>query len=517
MIDVPDRTKRTPLLVAAALVLGAVLRIVQWSAGTSMWLDELQIARNVRDRALPALLFEPLDYRQMAPPGFLASVKAAVATFGLDERALRLVPLLMGILALLLLWRVAHRFVTGLPLAGVLLVSAASPALVWYSGNVKQYSGDVALSLLLVLLALRHVEQPMDTRRAGWAAALGALAMISSYAAVLTGAVLGLVLLGHWLGRRRTGTFRPLGILGGGWLLGAVAAAWASLRLTDPAVREFMRDFHAAGFAPWKDGIVAVLLWIPGRVFNALAHYMVFLEAEAGGLAIPVAILALAGVAVVASEERLKGMLLAAPLLAALLGGLTQTLPMRHRLAVYAGAPVLVFGMIGLQALLARRSRWVQGAGALLALLAIAPLPLVVLAMNRPPYRSQETRPVLAALAERMRADDAVYIYCPAVAAADFYGPTAGVTDYIAGGCHATEGELIDELRALPEGRVWFFFTQWTPGLPWPDTAQAFLANVGREAERIDDPYGLTGQSDAAAILYELPAADAPDRMARAP
>lgn len=499
---------RTSLMVGAALVLGASLRIWQWSAGTSMWYDELRIAQNVRDRGLGELLLEPLAHRQMAPPGFLASVEIATAALGVNEYALRLVPLLMGVLALVLLWRVARRFVTGVPLAGVLLVSAASPALVWYSGNVKQYSGDVALSLLLVLLALRHVEEETDTRRAGWAAVLGAAAMISSYAAVLTGAVLGLVLLIHWLLHRRPGTTRPLAILATGWVVGAGAATWAALRFTSPGVRDFMRDFHASGFAPWEDGILAVLLWLPARVFLLLAHYMVFLEAEAGVFAVPVAILALVGAVALWSRHRLKGLLLAAPVLAALIGGLTLALPMRHRLAVYVGAPLLIMGMLGLQTLLERRSRWVKAVGVILAILAILPIPAITLGLARPPYRNQETRPVLTRLAEQRSAGDILYVYCYANAAADYYGPAAGVTEYVAGECHDSEDELIEELRALPDGRVWFFFTFWMPDVPWPDAAQSFLAERGREVERITDPYGIPGPGQTAAILYELGAAD---------
>jgi hypothetical protein len=134
-----------------------VLRTMQWFAGTSLWIDELMIARNVQDRGMAALLTRALDYAQVAPPGFLASVEAATMVFGLGERALRLVPWALSILGLLLFWRIARRFVSPLALVMGLLLFAASPALIWYGGNVKQYSGDVAWTLLLVLVALRLV------------------------------------------------------------------------------------------------------------------------------------------------------------------------------------------------------------------------------------------------------------------------------------------------------------------------------------------------------------------------
>lgn len=111
---------------------------------------------------------------------------------------------------------------------------------------------------------------------------------------------------------------------------------------------------------------------------------------------------------------------------------------------------------------------------------------------------------MLATLAERLREDETLYVYCQAKAAADFYGPAEGITDYVAGGCYESVDELIEDLRSLPGPRILFFYTQWTPTRPYPDAAKAFFRANGRELDRIDDPYGLEGQSEATAILYEL-------------
>ena len=116
--------RKTAWLVGLLLALGAVLRAWQWSTARSLWVDELWIAQNVRDRGVGELLFKPLDHLQMAPPGFLASVDLSTSLFGLGDRALRLTPFLMALLALFLLWRVGRRFLRGVPLAGALLLSA---------------------------------------------------------------------------------------------------------------------------------------------------------------------------------------------------------------------------------------------------------------------------------------------------------------------------------------------------------------------------------------------------------
>ena len=79
----------------------------QYVSHASLWIDEAALARNIIDRPVSALFF-PLDYAQVAPPGFLLIQKAVVLTIGASEYALRLFPLLCGVAALLVFARLAH-------------------------------------------------------------------------------------------------------------------------------------------------------------------------------------------------------------------------------------------------------------------------------------------------------------------------------------------------------------------------------------------------------------------------
>ena len=103
------------------------------------------------------------------------------------------------------------------------------------------------------------------------------------------------VLFFDWLRGRRTGALSPLVTLGSGWVVGAAIATWASVRFTTPELRAYMRNFWASGFAPFEEGSFAVVRWGVGRVYHVLAHYLIFLDAEFGVLAAPVAVLALGG------------------------------------------------------------------------------------------------------------------------------------------------------------------------------------------------------------------------------
>jgi hypothetical protein len=475
----------------------------QWSAQTTMWLDEIWIAQNLRDRGMGELLFEPLANRQIAPPGFLASVEITTMVLGMSEAALRLVPLAASVLALLILWRVARRFLDGVALASVLLVAATSPALIWYAGNVKQYSSDVAFSLLLVWLGLRYLEEPEDLSRALAAGGIGIIAVLSSHAAVLTAFVIGLVLVLDHLRARETVPIRPLSVMVGAWAAGSGVAAWAALSFSSPSVREHMRGFWSDGLAPWDNGVIAVALWIPERLYNTLAHFLVFLDEPFGILAAPLAGLALLGLPVLWRMHRTRGAVLLAPVMGALLGGLSGLLPIDHRLAVHAGASIVVASLIGWSAWAAMESRWLKVGAVVAGIIAVMPMPLIVLLQSQPPFRAPDTRAVLESLAPRLAAEDAVYAYCYAAPAAEYYGPAAGINGFQSLDCPASEQHLASRIAAIPSGRVWFLYTD-TPEPMWFDRAIDLLSERGSEIERLDDPHAPPGSSGTAAVLFDI-------------
>jgi uncharacterized membrane protein len=137
---------------ALALAVGVALRVGAWLDARSLWLDEAMLAWNVCGRSFAGLL-RPLDYQQGAPAGFLALERLAVVALGTGEWALRLVPFLASLAALALVDRFgrAHLGARG-RVVGVAL-AAVAPALIYYSGEAKQYALDVAVGLGIPVLA----------------------------------------------------------------------------------------------------------------------------------------------------------------------------------------------------------------------------------------------------------------------------------------------------------------------------------------------------------------------------
>ena len=142
------------VLTSILLVLcGIGLRLRQYAARASFMSDEACIVLNVMDHPATQLL-GPLDYDQVCPPGFLWIERGIGRAFGYGEYAMRAAPLSAGILSLLGFAILAFRLFP--PAVATCAVGwfAFSPALLEYADQVKQYSGDALVAVVLILISL---------------------------------------------------------------------------------------------------------------------------------------------------------------------------------------------------------------------------------------------------------------------------------------------------------------------------------------------------------------------------
>ena len=502
--------RRFGAAIAALLVLGGVLRTIQYAGQVSLWHDELAIARNINDRGIGDLMTRPLDHRQVAPAGFLVAVKAATGIIGVNELGLRFVPWLAGLLSLPLFWRVAARFGGGAPLLAGVAMFAASPAMIWYGASVKQYGTDVTVSLFLVWLALRFQEHPDRLARATLAGIAGGAAILFSHPAVVTAFVLGIVLAAFARAARWSNAWLSLALLGVGWGAGALMAATSAMGLLGPGTDRFMEGFWREGFPPPLSDPLALVTWMPRQLFSAFAHFLLFFTPLPLVLlvAVPVAGVAALGFSTAIRLNPWRTALLSAPIVSGCAAAVAGLLPFRHRVALHAVWPILVFAVGGLGTietwLRARRPRLAIAAPLLVA----APLTLIVLLAARPPYDSgQETRPIIAELGRRWRAGDALYVYCGARHAVAFYGPRHGLDVWTAHDCNYDDPRAylreVDMFRG--RGRVWFF-SMLFPGED-ATMVRAYLRAIGREEELISG-VSVAGQGGRIIDAYRYDLSD---------
>ena len=251
------------------VLLGAFLRLRQYVHNRSLWQDEASLALNLMDKSFAELL-GPLSLNQGAPPGFLFLSKAAITVFGTSEYALRLTPLLSGLIALLLFYRVADRLLAKEVLPVALCLFAVSRYPIYYASELKQYSGDVAVALLLYWLLFASDESPLTAKRTALLAVAGALAPWLSHASVF---VLAAVAAGLALGvakRKERRELRPLLVIGLSW--GASFALLYLLNLRNLLGNRMLSRYWASGFMPFPPTSFADLYWPVTAFARMLEH-----------------------------------------------------------------------------------------------------------------------------------------------------------------------------------------------------------------------------------------------------
>lgn len=130
---------------------GIMVRLIQYIYNRSLWADEAVLALNIINRSYLELT-QPLDYDQVAPIGFLWIEKFLVDFFGNNEYTLRFFPLITGLLSLFIFAMIARRYLDNLGRLIAILLFTTIPAIIYYATEVKQYSSDIFITLLLCYL-----------------------------------------------------------------------------------------------------------------------------------------------------------------------------------------------------------------------------------------------------------------------------------------------------------------------------------------------------------------------------
>ena len=130
-------------LLVLALLLPMAIVVCRYK---SLWYDEASLGINIVTRSF-GRLFEPLAYVQVAPIGFLLLAKLSNTLFGHNDFAIRLPSLAAYLCLFAALARRADRSPAQL-LRFVLIV--ASPAVLRYAFELKQYISDVLLIVVLL-------------------------------------------------------------------------------------------------------------------------------------------------------------------------------------------------------------------------------------------------------------------------------------------------------------------------------------------------------------------------------
>ncbi len=501
------------LALTSVVVAGAALRLWQYAADTSLWIDELALAKGILALDLRHILTSPPLYNQVAPKGFLLAEKLAVMALGPSDYALRLFPLACSLIALLVFARLAARILDGAgPLLAVVLFATAAP-LIASGALVKQYSADVCVAVLLWWLAYGLASRPVTPYRAGRAALLGSILVWFSQPGVLMVTALGAALAVWSIGKHaRTCPRRYLLAILACWGVSSLAVTLVAFAHMAPDTREYVQRFWSLGYAPLSPGRFLETLWPldqlrllfgPGLTHGGLAYRLPTMYVA----------LTAAGFALLWLRDRRAATLLMAPLVLTLGAAVVRQYPFSERLILFLvpGFMLAIAAAVeGVRRLVWQLSRPL-GVLAAVGLLLPAVYPV---AATPPVYYTEHMKPVLSHVRERRQPGDGIYVYYGAAPAVTFYGPRYGLgrSEYAIGGCHRGDGRRylreLDTFRG--RSRVWLLMTHAGSQYREGEDILAYLDAIGtRKDSFVLESRGVGRRLPPAAVyLYDLSAGD---------
>ena len=381
-----------------------------------MWRDEAALAMNIIERSYAGLL-QPLDSYQAASLGFLLLEKTAVLALGGSEYALRLIPLLAGIISLVLFKKVTAQCLRPAAVPIALLFFAFSEKLIYYSSEVKQYSLDVAIALLIVWAAFKIQSRELSIARAAGFGLLGAAVVWFSHPAVFALAGVGVCLFVLAALKRDWKRALLVCCAAGLWLVSFRADYAMSLRGTSEMgfLLRFWTDYDA--FMPFPPFSIAALKW--------LCKSFVLTLQDPAGFAFPViAGLALAiGCCVAFVNRSAKLLMLIAPIPFALLASGLHKYPFLERLLLWLVPSVVLLIAAGIDAV-ARKSALIGTALAIVLL--FQPM---VRSIGAPPLH-EDIKPALAYVRDHWQEGDAIYVQRVARHSFHYYAARYGFEEF---------------------------------------------------------------------------------------
>ncbi len=494
----------------AIVAAGIVLRVTNYTANTSLWLDEVALVKGILGFDLIDLLTRQLPFDQIAPKGFLFAQKLAVMGFGPSDYVLRFVPFVSSVAALVAFSRFAQRALPpiGAPVATLLFATAAP--FVAFAGIVKQYSTDVCGAVVLSWLALDLITRPVTERNAWRAAGIGAIVQWFSQPAVLMVAALGLPVLWWMSADVPEARRRRVAIVLGLWGVSAVAMTAWDLATMGPTTRDYMRVYWADGFAPASLARLVELRW-PWPNIRLLFGGGPSAQA---GLAYPLSplypVLAALGFGALWFQQKRVASILIAPFIVTLVTAVGRQYPFSDRLILFL-VPSLIIAVAGMAATVYGVVERFSNVAGLLAVVGLTLPAVAPVARLLPPYRVEDVKHVLEYVQVRRQPGDAVYVYYAAAPVMSIYDFTFGFSRdaYAVGGCHRGDSrrylEELDTFRG--NRRVWVVLTHSL--YREREDILTYLDTIGTRLDYVNIASRAVGRnpSPAEGFLYDLSAA----------
>jgi len=385
-------------------------------------MDEAFLVLNILDKPFDAL-FGQLGFNQAAPPAFLLAERASIAVFGKGEYALRLFPLICAIASLLLFKRVAAALLERRAALLALALFSLSDGAVFYGSQAKQYSTDVAVTLLITAGGLDLRAQWHSRARATAWATVGAAAMWFSHAAAFAVVAVLALFVPDILRRSRDVLGRVAPVMGL-WLVSLAAALAYEHSTTSGLLRSFSGQNAQSRF---NGG---------GGAGTAFPTGLGFFRDALGGLADSVGVpttspgrearyvfaaVAVAGAAGLARRSPRALAVVGMPAVGVFAAAEIRAYPVLQRTILFLVPLVIVMLAEGVCAISRILPRWRAASMVVLSVAVVAVTGVTAAGHLVAPPGREEMKPVLGYLARQWRQGDSLFVFHRAQYALRYY------------------------------------------------------------------------------------------------
>ena len=341
--------RRWAKLAPLAILLFVVVQSAgRWATPRPLWLDEESTLVNIRDRGLTGLS-GTLWFGQSAPLAWMAAERAMMVAAGDGDRALRLVPLVLGLGTCAIAYMTVRRRLDTLGCVVFVGCCGFGQWLVHNRFEAKPYSGDAFTTLLLIAVAAWAIDAGTSgdryrRTRAWWIVAAATIWLANGAIMAAPGCALVLVMT-IWKHDGIRGAARATA-WAAVWIASFALCYWFSLRFTLGST--YLYDYWASVNAFPKDGatILERMQWL-GRSFQSLAE-------NPGGTTMWLVLWVSACAGLLLSRRRALAILAAAPPITALALGFVHLVPLHDRIALW----ILPCVYLGVALLADRAGAW---------------------------------------------------------------------------------------------------------------------------------------------------------------
>ncbi len=494
------------------LVIGIGLRFAEYISNRSLTIDEAITAYRINSVPLQDLSFpQNSSTKEMAgyPVGFFFVEKCIARLLTHNEFALRLFPFICGILSLFV-FAIVSKKILGIRWALLALgLFAISRDLVFYSSELKPYSSDVCLSVILLWYFCRLNEHPLTIKDGVKLGLFGAVCVFFSFSAffVFISMAMGLVIYNLGKGQRQKAKVLALA----GLMMALSFFLYYFYSLQYFRSDQDLASFWEVNFIPFHDGPVAVFQWLVvtfKRVFTRTLQ----IPGAFGGIAF------LLGSFALWKKSKEVFIIVFTPILFTLMLSALKIYPFDGRVIAFLLPFFIILIVQGIVFVGRRQSSRFQRITYVILIVCVLFYPVQFSARQfMEPFGAEEMKPTLSYIAKHWQKGDFIMLHRGSIPAFHYYRERYGLKKdpFILGSYDEGKVPLKSSSyeTLMAHKRVWVVFTH-VPHFKEMSERRHILKILDNGWKRLDDffiklsknsvPASLDDNISASVHLYEL-------------